>query len=82
MPNAERGFGDGPVVGQHPDRPLPICLLTDAKVEDVTVGQLDSRGGNATGKASNVCAERILPGSIVPNRVVCTVGRSVVFLSW
>jgi hypothetical protein len=67
-------------------------LLTDAKVEDVTVGQLDSRGGNAAGKASYVCAERILPGWIVPNRVVCTVGRRwcsvtevafiVVFLSW
>ena len=71
-------------MSQHSDRLVADLLAhrRDAKVEDVTVGQLDSRGGNATGKASNVCAERILPGSIVPNRVVCTVGRSVVFLSW
>ena len=64
LPDAERGPGDGPVVGQHPDRGVTDLLghRRDAQVEDGTVGQLNRRGRNAAGKAGDVGAERILPG--------------------
>jgi hypothetical protein len=69
-------------------------LLTGATRRSKTSPPASSTVGAATlpGKASYVCAERILPGWIVPNRVVCTVvgpwcsvtevAFIVVFVSW